>query len=292
VTSSSIAAGAAGPVFSAQWLRNQGIVIVVALAAAAALSLIARFGVRRVGKRMVARSCWAGAFGGKRVRTVTNSLLNVALAIIWAITVLVVLDQFGVSLAPLFAAAGIAGLAFGFGAQTLVRDGLSGFFILLENQFDLGDTVDALTTAGMVTGRVEAFTFRVTSIRAFDGTLNYVPNGNIQVVSNKSKGWARAIVDVRVAPDEDVERVRHVLSELFEEVRTDDGLAGFLKGGPDVLGVETIAVDGLVLRIVADTRPSARADVERSLRERIAARLADRGIRVPAGAGPAARPET
>src|SRR5207253_5799361 len=185
---------AASPVFSAGWLRNQGVVILVALAAAAALSLIARLGVGRVGKRMGERSGWAGAFGGKRVQTVTNSLLNVALAIIWAITVLVVLDQFGVSLAPLFAAAGIAGLAFGFGAQTLVRDGLSGFFILLENQFDLGDTIDALTTAGMISGRIEAFTFRVTSIRAFDGTLHYVPNGNIQVVSNKSKGWARAIV--------------------------------------------------------------------------------------------------
>jgi len=247
--------------------------------------------VGRVGKRMGERSGWAGAFGGKRVQTVTNSLLNVALAIIWAITVLVVLDQFGVSLAPLFAAAGIAGLAFGFGAQTLVRDGLSGFFILLENQFDLGDTIDALTTAGMISGRIEAFTFRVTSIRAFDGTLHYVPNGNIQVVSNKSKGWARAIVDVRVAPDEDVERVRHVLAELFEELRKDDGAAATLKGGPDLLGVETIAVDGLVLRIVADTRPSARVDVERTLRERIAARFAERGIRVPAGAAPAARPE-
>jgi small-conductance mechanosensitive channel len=290
VTPRALAAGAAGPVFSAGWLRNQGVVILVALAAAAVLSLIARFGVGRVGKRMGERSGWAGAFGGKRVQTVTNSLLNVALAIIWAITVLVVLDQFGVSLAPLFAAAGIAGLAFGFGAQTLVRDGLSGFFILLENQFDLGDTIDALTTAGMISGRIEAFTFRVTSIRSFDGTLHYVPNGNIQVVSNKSKGWARAIVDLRVAPDEDVERVRHVLGELFEELRRDDGAAGTLKGGPDLLGVETIAVDGLVLRIVADTRPSARVDVERTLRERIAARFAERGIRVPAGAAPAARP--
>ncbi len=292
MTPRSLAAAAAGPVFSAQWLRNQGVVIVVAVAAATALSLVARFGVRRVGRRMGARSGWAGAFGGKRVRTVTSSLLNVALAIIWAITLLVVLDQFGVSLAPLFAAAGIAGLAFGFGAQTLVRDGLSGFFILLENQFDLGDTIDALTTAGMISGRIEAFTFRVTSIRAFDGTLHYVPNGNIQVVSNRSKGWARAIVDVRVAPDEDIERVRHVLSELFEELRRDGGVSESLKGGPDVLGVEMIAVDGLVLRIVADTRPSARVDVERALRERIAARFAERGVRVPAGPALASPPAT
>ena len=154
---------------------------------AAALSLTARLGVRRVGKRMGERSGWAGAFGGRRVQTVTNSLMNAALAIIWAITVLVVLDQFGVSLAPLFAAAGIAGLAFGFGAQSLVRDGLSGFFILLENQFDLGDTIDALTTAGMISGRIEAFTFRMTSIRSFDGTLHYVlRNGEERTTSLNS----------------------------------------------------------------------------------------------------------
>jgi small conductance mechanosensitive channel len=274
------------PVFSTRWLRSQGVVIVIVVALSAALSILARFNVRRMGRRMAARSGPAGGFGRKRVATVTNSLLNAMLVLIWAVTVLVVLDQFGVSLAPLFAAAGIAGLAIGFGAQTLVRDGLSGFFILLENQFDLGDTIDALTTGGLISGRIEAFTFRVTSIRAFDGTLHYVPNGNIQVVSNKSKGWARAIVDVRVAPDEDVDRVRHVLTELFEEVRQDQAVSGWLKGGPDVLGVETIAADGLVLRTIADTRPAKRADVERSMRERIASRLAERGIRVPAGAGP------
>jgi small conductance mechanosensitive channel len=281
------AVAANADVFTTQWLKSQGVVILIVVALAIALSVLARFGVRRMGRRLEKASGTGGGFTGKRVATVTNSLLNAVLVLIWTVIVLVILDQFGVSLAPLVAAAGIAGLAIGFGAQTLVRDGLSGFFILLENQFDLGDTVDALTTAGLISGRIEAFTFRITSIRAFDGTLHYVPNGNIQVVSNKSKGWARAIVDVRVAPDEDVDQVRHVLDELFEELRRDPSVSVWLKGGPDVLGVETIADNVLVLRTIADTRPSKRADVERSMRERIAGRLVERGIRVPARTGSA-----
>src|SRR4029453_13665790 len=124
-----------------------------------------------------------------------------------------------VPLGPFFASAGIAGVALGFAAQSIVKDTLPGFFILPGNQFGVGNAVAFLTTARGVTGRVEWFTLRATAVRAYDGTLHIVPNGNIQVVSNKPRGWARASVHARLAYGQDPEEVRAILDELFDELR-------------------------------------------------------------------------
>ena len=185
------------------------------------------------------------------------------------------------NLAPLLASAGVAGVALGFGAQSLVKDTLSGFFILLEDQFGVGDVVELQTTASPINGKVEDLTLRTTSLRAFDGTVHSVPNGNIMVVSNKSRGWGRAIVDVRVTYGEDVDRVRRILDELFDEIEHEGLLQGWLTQRPGVLGVETLSDYAVVVRVTADTRASKRWDAERALRERISTRLAREGIRVP-----------
>jgi small conductance mechanosensitive channel len=133
-----------------------------------------------------------------------------------------------------------------------------------------------------VAGKVEALTLRVTTLRAFDGSLHVVPNGNIQVVSNRSRGWGRAIVDVRIAHGEDPEAVREILEELFEELHADTAFSEPVREGPSVLGVETTSDFATVVRVIADTRPSKRLDVERLLRARVAKRLAERGVRLPA----------
>src|SRR5436190_514895 len=132
-----------------------------------------------------------------------------------------------------------------------------------------------------VSGKVESLTLRNTTLRAFDGTLHVVPNGNMMVVSNRSRGWARAIVDVRVPYGEDVDKVRGILAELFDELRDRSPLKDWLRDGPSVLGIESLSDYALVVRVIADTRPSKRQDAERQLRESIQARLAERGIRVP-----------
>jgi small conductance mechanosensitive channel len=191
------------------------------------------------------------------------------------------LGELNQNIAPLLASAGVAGVALGFGAQSLVRDTLSGFFILFENQFGVGDNVEVQTPADRVAGRVESLTLRITSLRAFDGTLHIVPNGNILVASNRSKGWARAIVDVRAAYDEDVEHLRSVLEELFRELEGDRTLSEWIHEAPNVLGVERMGQDAMIMRVIADTRPSKVMDVERLLRERISRRLAEKGIKVP-----------
>jgi small conductance mechanosensitive channel len=276
------------------WFEDWGLAVIVTVGVAILLTVVLQVFVRRFRRKLEGSPSLTQELNIQRVATLTGALSTAGVVVVWSVTVLVVLGSFDVNLAPVFASAGVAGVALGFGAQSIVRDTLSGFFILLENQFGVGDVIEVATTAGPVGGKVESVTFRVTSLRAFDGTLHTVPNGNIQLVSNKSRGWARAIVDVRVAYGEDVDRVRSILDGLFEELRADADLSDWIREGPSVLGVETMADYALVVRVVADTRPSKRWDTERVLRERVAARLDAEGIRVPLpptvvpGQGPAA----
>ena len=202
---------------------------------------------------------------------------------IWVVAILLVLGDARTSRSGRSSRApGVAGVALGFGAQAIVRDTLAGFFILLENQFGVSDVLDAADDGR--TGRRQgrgALVPRDDAPRVRRRAPHACPNGNIQVVSNKSRGWARAIVDVRVAYGEDVERVREVLDELFDEVRMDTTLRDWIREGPSVLGIETLSDYAQVVRVVADTRPSKRFDVERALRERVARKLAAEGIQVP-----------
>jgi small conductance mechanosensitive channel len=275
--------------FDSNWAQTHGATALVVFVTATVLSVVAKILVRRLEHKMEALETVDGESGLKRTTTITHALTNTFLTLIWVVALLIILGEFGVSLAPLIAGAGIVGVALGFGAQTLVRDGLSGFFILWENQFRLGDTVDAYTTAGVISGRIEALSLRVTSVRMFDGTLNYIPNGNIQVIANKSRGWARAIVDVRVAYDEDVDRVRALLDEVFEQLR-EGGLKGLIESGPEVLGIQTMASDALVVRVIADCVLGHKVEVERMMRERIVARLTEAKIRVPISPGAPQKP--
>lgn len=275
---------------SVSWLRSHGVRILVVLIVAALVTLLARLAVRRLGRKLEGVPSLTQELDLQRSATITNTVSGAVQVLIWTIAAFILLDEFGINLAPLIAGAGIAGVALGFGAQSLVRDTLAGLFILVENQLGVGDVIELQTTGGPISGRVEGLTLRATTLRAFDGTLHTVPNGNVHVVSNKSRGWARAIVDVRVAADQDVGRVRSILDELFEELREGEDFRDAIMTGPSVLGIETLADHAIVVRVVADTRPSRRWDVERQLRERIAGRLNERGIRLPFPATPFRQP--
>lgn len=263
------------------WLAGRGARIAAVVVLALILTRIARLAVRRIRGRLEGAADVTSEMALRRTATLAGVLTGAVRVLIWAVALLLVLDQFGFNLAPLLAGAGIAGVAIGFGAQSLVRDFLAGFFLLLENQLEVGNVADVQTPGGLVSGRVEAITLRTVSIRAFDGTLSLVPNGNIEVIGNKSRGWARAIVDVQVSRDENIERVRGVLEDLFAELDRDPAFRGGLFSPPTVLGVETLGDYQVVVRVVAETRPSRRWDVERELRKRIKQRLDDRGVGVP-----------
>jgi moderate conductance mechanosensitive channel len=266
----------ASDLFAEPWVR-----IVIILGAALLVTLASRLVVSRFRKRLEGTASITQELNLQRATTLTGALSTALIVVIWALAILMALGELGPNIAPLLASAGVAGVALGFGAQSLVKDTLSGFFILLENQFGVGDNLEIQTPSIKVMGRVESLTLRVTSLRAFDGTLHMVPNGNIIVASNRSKGWARAIVDVQTAYGEDVEHLRGVLEELFGELEGDRTLSEWIHEAPSVLGVERMGTDALVMRVIADTRPSKVMDVERLLRERITRRLVERGIRVP-----------
>jgi small-conductance mechanosensitive channel len=263
------------------WFAEPWVRVVIILAAAILVTLVSRLVVNRFRKKLEGTASVTQELNLQRAATLTGALSTALIVVIWALAILMALGEVGPNIAPLLASAGVAGVALGFGAQSLVKDTLSGFFILLENQFGVGDNLEVQTPSNQVTGRVESLTLRVTSIRAFDGSLHFVPNGNIVVASNRSKGWARAIIDVRTAYGEDVEHLRSVLEELFDELKSDRTLSEWIHEAPSVLGVERMGHDALVMRVIADTRPSKVMDVERLLRERITRRLVERGIKVP-----------
>ncbi|HEY7477118.1 MAG TPA: mechanosensitive ion channel family protein [Actinomycetota bacterium] len=258
------------------------VVIGASILVAILISVFGRRYVHRVRRR--ARDASEDQLEGKRRRryaTVVGLIVGTIQVVAWFTVVVIVLVYLNVPIGPLFASAGIIGVALGFGAQTVVKDTLAGLFMALEGQLDIGDVVDLQTEGGPVSGTVEAFTIRVTSIRQFDGTLSVVPNGSIQITQNKTRGWGRAIVDIRVALDEDPERVGRVLDELIDEIAEREPLQGWLRERPQVLGVTQLTDVAEVIRVVAETSPNHRIDTEREIRGRITQRIAEKGIRVP-----------
>ena len=208
-------------------------------------------------------------------------LSGVVIVIAWFVFLLTLLKDLGVDITPIIASAGIVGIALGFGAQTIVRDALSGLFIFIEGQYDVGDTVDLTTSAGTVSGTIETLNLRTTSVRQYDGTLSTVPNGLIEVTNNRTRGWGRAVVDVPVALDQDPEHVRKVLEELVDELASQPPFDAWLRQPPQVLGVTQLTNVAQVMRVAVETEPSHRVDVERSLRAKVVARLSERGIKAP-----------
>jgi small-conductance mechanosensitive channel len=272
------------PLDSREWLLSHGLRIVIVLAAGVLLLLLAKLAVRRMHRRLEAADSTTQELSLQRAATLTQAITHLVQIAVWTLTILVLLGEFDVNLGPLIAGAGIVGLALGFGAQSLVRDFLSGFFILLEDQFGVGDVIEVSVGGQDVSGKVEKVSLRTTDVRAFDGTRHTIPNGNILMVGNRSRGWARVIVDVSVAYTEDIDRVRGVLEELFQELREEPDLQSSFFSGPEVLGVEGVGEKDVVLRVTAEVRPTRKGSLERMLRQRIKERLDVRGISVPARA--------
>jgi moderate conductance mechanosensitive channel len=269
------------------WWRDHGIRIAVVVALAMLLSHLGKAGVRRMRRRQAGHPGQTQELHLQRSATLAAILVSTLRVAVWTMVILVVLGEIGVELAPLIAGAGVAGIAIGFGAQSLVRDLLAGFFILLENQFAVGETVELLVTGGSVKGRVEAMTLRTTSVRAGDGTLSMVPNGNVQLVSNRSRGQGPVFVDVVVEAGADPAEVAGRLDDLLAELRKDAGLTRLLASGPYRMGSEPGPDGQTVLRVSAETRPSRRDQVEGELRTRLRTAFppTSTGVTVPEPAG-------
>ncbi|WP_337059406.1 mechanosensitive ion channel family protein [Kineococcus sp. G2] len=213
----------------------------------------------------------------QRAGTIASVLKSATTLVLGIAAVMSVLDIVGVSIAPFLASAGIAGVAIGFGAQALVKDFLSGFFMLAEDQYGVGDVVDL----GDASGTVEAVGLRVTRLRDVQGTVWYVRNGEIIRVGNQSQGWARAVLDVSVAYGEDVAHVQEVLQRIGDALAAEDDWKALVLERPEVWGVEQMAADAIVLRLVVKTAPLQQWAVQRELRRRIKAAFDAEGIEFP-----------
>lgn len=210
----------------------------------------------------------------QRVETLGSLLRSVSSFAVAVIAGSMLLAELGLDLTPVVASAGIIGVAVAFGAQNLVKDVLTGMFMLLEDQYGVGDVIDA----GTATGTVEAVTLRTTRLRDVDGTVWHLRNGEISRIGNKSQGWSRAIVDVPLPLTADVSAVRAVLVDVAHELAAEPVFADKVLQEPEVWGVESFAKDGLVLRLAQKTVPLEQWAVERELRERVVAALAAHGI--------------
>ena len=212
----------------------------------------------------------------KRGRTVAQLLRSMGRVVIVTVAVLLTFNAF-INIAPILAGAGILGLAISFGAQSLVRDIISGFFILLENQFAVGDVIEA----GGKSGVVEKMTLRVVVLRDLEGTMHVIPNGQLNVVSNKTRGWARAVVDVSIPYSEDVDRIINVVRDETAQFSTDPTWGLQLDGAVEVLGVESMTDNAVVIRTLLKTQPGSQWNVAREFRRRLIIRFARESVESP-----------
>ncbi|MGR6970432.1 mechanosensitive ion channel family protein [Streptomyces cynarae] len=215
----------------------------------------------------------------QRAAAIGSVLRSVASFLILGTAALMVLATFQINLAPLLASAGVAGVAVGFGARNLVTDFLSGVFMILEDQYGVGDTIDA----GVASGEVIEVGLRVTKLRGADGEIWYVRNGEIKRIGNLSQGWATAGVDVTVRADENLDRVKAVLDAVAERMSKDEPWNEILWGPVEVLGLDSVLIDSMVVRLSAKTMPGKALAVERELRWRVKRAFDEEDIRIVGG---------
>ncbi|MER7836437.1 mechanosensitive ion channel family protein [Streptomyces sp. NPDC096040] len=215
----------------------------------------------------------------QRSQAIGSVLRSVASFVILGTAALTVLSAFQINLAPLLASAGVAGVAIGFGARNLVTDFLSGVFMILEDQYGVGDTIDA----GVASGEVIEVGLRVTKLRGDSGEIWYVRNGEVKRIGNLSQGWATAGVDVTVRPSEDLDRVRATLDEVAEKMAKEEPWNELLWGPIQILGLDSVLIDSMVVRLSAKTMPGKALTVERELRWRIKRAFDEANIRIVGG---------
>ncbi|MBJ7306406.1 MAG: mechanosensitive ion channel family protein [Acidimicrobiia bacterium] len=281
----------------AEWFVAKPLTILVIIIGAALAAIIVRWMISRSMNRLLAAGSTAkrGGVGNLRRRTseailtsgdssqrtearletLTAVFRSIGTALVWFIALFFILEVLGISLGPLLATAGIVGVALGFGTQTMVRDFISGFFIVAEDQFGVGDTIDV---GGGAKGIVERITLRATHIRDPEGTMWHVANGQIVKVANKSQEWARALIDVVLPYDADINAISDVMQEVADAIQADAEWSGQIMERAEIWGIQEFDSDGVHVRMVIKTEPAAQFGVLRELRARLKETFDERGI--------------
>jgi small conductance mechanosensitive channel len=248
-------------------------ILLIALLLIRVLRIVTRRLIAGAGAQSAAR---VARMREQQTRTLAGILYSGGTAIIAIVAILTALPEFGFNITPVAAAAGLASLAIGFGAQHVVRDFINGFFAILEDQYVVGDVV----RIGDVVGRVEHMTLRRTVVRDPQGAVVTIPNGEITKVANLSRDWGQLFLDATVAVDQALDEALNALEDVATEFRADPSWSPMLLDGPRVLGVESLAPNGTTVRLQVRTAPTRQDDVARELRRRIQIELAGRGIQL------------
>ena len=270
-----------------RWVRGDGLAIVMLVTGSVLLARFIRWSAGRLDGRLAAEAArqreteLVASAETKHLQALTQVLSWCLVVLVYCVTAVLVVQRMGLPIASLVAPATVVGVAVGFGAQRLVQDFLSGFFLVVERQYGFGDLIriGSPGTSTGITGTVEELTLRTTSVRTVNGELVIIPNGEIRQVTNLSRDWARAVIDVPVPADQDIAHATEVLRRVGQEAFADEDLQRLLLDPPSLMGVESLDSAGFVLvRLVARTRPGRQAEVGRQLRSRIALAFQEAGI--------------
>jgi small-conductance mechanosensitive channel len=259
------------------WLTTSGIKVLGILIALVILSQMSKWTVKWLEKFIPEKDSHQAIEAKKRVHTLGDILRHALIIVLSLIALLMILGELGIQLGPLLATAGIGALAIGFGAQSLVKNVISGFFTILENQYRIGDAIEV---AG-VSGLVESVSLRRTVLRDLEGRVHTIPNGEIKIVSNLSKEWARTVLDVGVSYSENVDQVMDILKQIGRELVAEEPWKSAILEPLQIFGVERFGDSQLVIRMVVKTIPLKQWEVGRELRRSIKIRFDEKGIEIP-----------
>ena len=258
------------------WLKSAGIETTIILVIGIALILAVGILSHKITRSIMKRAKVSGIEISKRALTIARIVKSIVIFVLAFLTFIMVLDKLGVNIIPILACAGVLGLAIGFGAQSLVKDVISGFFILLENQFAIGDKIIIDGNAGVV----ENMTLRLTTLRLEDGSLQYVPNSSISKVINKSKDWAVVLIDVNVPSSTNIEAATEVLQDVINRVCLKNEFKKLIIDAPLVLEAERISGGTILLQIRMKVKPEALDRVRREFNKNIKLIFDERGIEI------------
>lgn len=258
------------------WLQTHGLSILITLALAAVGLFVLRYVTRHLKLRVQSFDDVDGSLLDKRTETISRVIWTTGSVVIIGTALLIILEEFGVPIFPVLASVGFVGLAFGLGAQTLVKDMISGLFILIEDQFTIGDVVEI----GGVSGPVESITLRKTVIRDLYGTIYHIPNGEVRTVANKSRDWSRALVEVGITYDADVDKAIERLTQIGKTLDEASPFAAQVIEKPVVTGIEGLDESAVRLRIMVKTLPGFEWDIQRYLRHEIRIDFAENDIEI------------
>jgi len=260
-----------------KWLTSSGLKVLLISVGALVFVRLATFTTRRVEQAFEDNDPSTMNEREKQAATLGKVIRNITRILVWGVAVMMVLEELGIDIGPILAGVGLMGLAVGFGAQSLVKDFIAGMFVLIENQYNVGDVIKVAGASGLV----EKITLRATTLRDYEGNVHIIPNGAIDVVTNKTRQWSRFVLDIGVAYKESVDEVMGILKEIGDELAADAKFSPMITAPLEVLGVQDFADSAVIIRVMFTTQPVKQWTVGREFRRRVKNTFDAKGIEIP-----------